>query len=420
MWSTPKPGNAAPSRGPVPGTIRQVRGATYPPLTAPHTRSNSTGGTSNVVSGLLAQLKVGDSPAPAAAPAGAPAAPPVDISEPAAAARPAAASPASNSPAKHRRTPSSGGGGGTAAAATGASSSAAASTPMPIEVQRLRKFESLLAAEVVDLKALRAAAWSGVPLQCRATTWQLLLGYLPPNRAWRDSMLERKRREYYEAVPQYFDVPNDSRSDGHQKMLHQILIDVPRTAPSVKLFRHAKVQRALERILYIWALRHPASGYVQGINDLVTPFYFVFLSRFLPDRPCNEDDIDALSQAEVCRRLPSHLLTPLACRATVPAAPPVPSPPWWRRPRHARVSPLALLSHALGPRRCNSSMRSRPMRTGASRSSLTRSRTTTPIRSLGSSAWSSSSRISSAASTPRSTPTSMSRASSSFNSPSDG
>ena len=36
-----------------------------------------------------------------------------------------------------------------------------------------------------------------------------------------------------------------------------------------------------ERILYIWAIRHPASGYVQGINDLVTPFFVVFLSEFV-------------------------------------------------------------------------------------------------------------------------------------------
>lgn len=37
-----------------------------------------------------------------------------------------------------------------------------------------------------------------------------------------------------------------------------------------------------ERILYIWAMRHPASGYVQGINDLVTPFFVVFLQEIIP------------------------------------------------------------------------------------------------------------------------------------------
>ena len=38
-----------------------------------------------------------------------------------------------------------------------------------------------------------------------------------------------------------------------------------------------------ERILYIWAIRHPASGYVQGINDLVTPFFVIFLTEYIID-----------------------------------------------------------------------------------------------------------------------------------------
>jgi len=33
--------------------------------------------------------------------------------------------------------------------------------------------------------------------------------------------------------------------------------------------------------LYVWAIRHPASGYVQGINDLVTPFFQVFLGLYI-------------------------------------------------------------------------------------------------------------------------------------------
>lgn len=36
-----------------------------------------------------------------------------------------------------------------------------------------------------------------------------------------------------------------------------------------------------ERILFIWAIRHPASGYVQGINDLVTPFFVVFICEYI-------------------------------------------------------------------------------------------------------------------------------------------
>lgn len=41
------------------------------------------------------------------------------------------------------------------------------------------------------------------------------------------------------------------------------------------------IPQVFERILFIWAIRHPASGYVQGINDLVTPFFVVFLSEFV-------------------------------------------------------------------------------------------------------------------------------------------
>lgn len=44
---------------------------------------------------------------------------------------------------------------------------------------------------------------------------------------------------------------------------------------------HSNFLQIFERILYIWAIRHPASGYVQGINDLVTPFFVVFLSEFV-------------------------------------------------------------------------------------------------------------------------------------------
>lgn len=35
------------------------------------------------------------------------------------------------------------------------------------------------------------------------------------------------------------------------------------------------------RILFIWAIRHPASAYVQGINDLCAPLLLVFLSEYV-------------------------------------------------------------------------------------------------------------------------------------------
>lgn len=76
-------------------------------------------------------------------------------------------------------------------------------------------------------------------------------------------------------------------------MWHQIEIDVPRTRPGVALWACAGTQRALERILYVWAVRHPASGYVQGINDLATPFFEVFLSAYVSADP-ERVDVGAL------------------------------------------------------------------------------------------------------------------------------
>eukprot|EP01113_Clastostelium_recurvatum_P033114 TRINITY_DN4343_c0_g2_i3.p1 TRINITY_DN4343_c0_g2~~TRINITY_DN4343_c0_g2_i3.p1 ORF type:complete len:281 (+),score=70.19 TRINITY_DN4343_c0_g2_i3:100-942(+) len=87
-----------------------------------------------------------------------------------------------------------------------------------------------------------------------------------------------KSKEYFDCIPQYFSQEAGQRTDYEQKIYTQISIDVPRTNPTVPLFQQKKVQEILERILYIWAIRHPASGYVQGINDLATPFFIVFLS----------------------------------------------------------------------------------------------------------------------------------------------
>ena len=113
----------------------------------------------------------------------------------------------------------------------------------------------------------------------RAVTWRLLSGYLPTSLERRNPVLERKRIDYQALVKQYFHV--DARDESQQDTFRQIHIDVPRMNPHVPLFQQKLVQEMFERILFIWAIRHPASGYVQGINDLVTPFFIVFLQEQL-------------------------------------------------------------------------------------------------------------------------------------------
>ncbi|XP_077539365.1 TBC1 domain family member 22 isoform X1 [Haemaphysalis longicornis] len=143
----------------------------------------------------------------------------------------------------------------------------------------LEKFQSVLQSPKTDLDALRSLSWKGIPAEVRPITWRLLAGYLPANSERRAAVLERKREEYFNFVKQYYDTRNE---DIHQETYRQIHIDIPRMSPLVPLFQQEAVQQIFERILYIWAIRHPASGYVQGMNDLVTPFFVVFLQEHVP------------------------------------------------------------------------------------------------------------------------------------------
>eukprot|EP00934_Nitzschia_sp_Nitz4_P006169 Nitzschia sp. Nitz4//scaffold41_size133979//104579//106082//NITZ4_003364-RA/size133979-snap-gene-0.107-mRNA-1//1//CDS//3329551521//6159//frame0 len=145
---------------------------------------------------------------------------------------------------------------------------------------RESQYDKILSAQVVKLPELRKLGWNGIPTEHRGTVWKLLLGYLPTNRSRRKQTLERKRAEYKDAMSQHYDIDDDSRTMQEQETLRQVLVDVPRTAPDVPLFRNERLKRALGRLLYIWAMRHPASSYVQGINDLATPLFAVFLTEY--------------------------------------------------------------------------------------------------------------------------------------------
>lgn len=179
-----------------------------------------------------------------------------------------------------------------------------------LEVQKLNqlhnrfaKFRKLITEDTnsVNIVDLRKLSWNGVPSELRAMTWQLLLGYLPTNKTRQTSTLKRKRQEYTDGLSNVssqilfeenppnnqsstllVDSSNRDNSVNKEKQLyHQINIDVKRTNPTLKLYSYPETQKSLRKILYLWAVRHPASGYVQGINDLCTPFYQIFLNNYL-------------------------------------------------------------------------------------------------------------------------------------------
>lgn len=162
---------------------------------------------------------------------------------------------------------------------------------------KMEKFCALLQGPETDLNELRQISWSGIPPSIRGTAWRLLSGYLPAHSERREAVLSRKREEYFNFVKQYYD---NMKDDFHQETYRQIHIDIPRMNPLVPLFQQETVQEIFERILFIWAIRHPASGYVQGMNDLLTPFFVVFLEELVD----NDPEIETFNVA----RLPEKIL----------------------------------------------------------------------------------------------------------------
>ncbi|KAJ1300362.1 hypothetical protein OPQ81_005181 [Rhizoctonia solani] len=161
--------------------------------------------------------------------------------------------------------------------------------------RRHTQFVECLSKEDINMAELKKLAWSGVPPHLRPMVWPLLLGYIPLPSSMRLQTLQRKREEYGKLVKITF---ARGREGLDQSIWHQIKIDVPRTRPGVRLWMEPGTHQSLERILYVWAIRHPASGYVQGINDLATPFYQIFLSAYI--------DADPETYDPAC--LPPHII----------------------------------------------------------------------------------------------------------------
>lgn len=153
------------------------------------------------------------------------------------------------------------------------------------EAIKYRKIVRALTQQPFDMTELKKQAWGGIVPAIRPLVWKILVGYLPVNADTRTLVLQRKRKEYQTGVKQLF------TGDKDKAIWHQIKIDVPRTNSKSKLFGSDATHRSLERILYLWAVHHPASGYVQGINDLVTPFFEVFLSEYV-GKSTKMDDFD--------------------------------------------------------------------------------------------------------------------------------
>lgn len=192
---------------------------------------------------------------------------------------------------------------------------------------RRAQFNTELSKKVISLPELQRLASQGIPDggELRPTVWKLLFGYLPRNRDLWETELLKKRSEYAIFKEELLVNPSEVTRRMEEASLHctqetsenesgflrrfeithgehplslgrnsvwnqffqdtetveQIERDVKRTHPDMYFFSGdcafaIENQEALKRILLIFAKLNPGIRYVQGMNEVVAPLFYVF------------------------------------------------------------------------------------------------------------------------------------------------
>ncbi|XP_022732448.1 TBC1 domain family member 13-like [Durio zibethinus] len=180
----------------------------------------------------------------------------------------------------------------------------------------------------INLEKLQRIASTGLPDGggLRATVWKLLLGYLPPSRNLWEKELTENRQKYAKLKEELLLTPSalarikeealhsnehnnaDSDTDGpltrhevshedhplslgkasvwhqyfeHTEIAEQIDRDLQRTHPEMKFFSgessfSRKHRESMRNILLLFSKLNPAIRYVQGMNEVLAPIYYVF------------------------------------------------------------------------------------------------------------------------------------------------
>ncbi|KAL3620008.1 hypothetical protein CASFOL_034920 [Castilleja foliolosa] len=202
----------------------------------------------------------------------------------------------------------------------------AAAPPAAVDISRQAHILQELSRKVINMEELRKLASQGVPegAGIRATVWKLLLGYLPTDRSLWPSELAKKRSQYKHFKDELLMNPseitrrlemvsleNHELEDGSQGFLsrseishgehplslgkssvwnqffqdteitEQIDRDVMRTHPDIHFFSGDSAlaksnQEALKNILIVYAKLNPGIRYVQGMNEILAPLFYIF------------------------------------------------------------------------------------------------------------------------------------------------
>ncbi|XP_010522393.1 PREDICTED: TBC1 domain family member 13 [Tarenaya hassleriana] len=197
----------------------------------------------------------------------------------------------------------------------------------PEEISRQAQLASELSKKVINLKEIRSMALQSLPDApgIRSTVWKLLLGYLPSERSLWLSELAKKRSQYKHYKEELLMSPSEitrrlAKSKGcdndelkresrcmlvrskitdedhplslgqasiwnkyfqDSDIIEQIHRDVKRTHPDMPFFSNESSlgqsnQESMKNILMVFAKLNPGIRYVQGMNEILAPLFYVF------------------------------------------------------------------------------------------------------------------------------------------------
>ncbi|XP_078174731.1 uncharacterized protein LOC144568305 [Carex rostrata] len=175
-----------------------------------------------------------------------------------------------------------------------------------------------LSQKVICIEALQQVVCEGLRhgKEMRPLVWKILLGYLSVNSELWEDELTQHRLKYTQLKEEFLASPSECRNkeekDNHDdgllrgyevtykdhplslrngstwnqyfkdaEIAEQIDRDLERTHPDIEFFSvnspiSLKNREAMRNILLLFAKMNPAIGYVQGMNEVLAPLYYVF------------------------------------------------------------------------------------------------------------------------------------------------
>ncbi|XP_031252648.1 TBC1 domain family member 13-like isoform X2 [Pistacia vera] len=146
----------------------------------------------------------------------------------------------------------------------------------------------------INLEKLQRIADTGLPEGggLRATVWKLLLGYLPPSRDLWEKELSENRQKYSKLKQELLLSPSqftrikdeslksneqsaDNDGDGLLRRHEISQEDHPLSLGKASVWNQY-FEEAMRNILLLFSKLNPAIRYVQGMNEVLAPLYYVF------------------------------------------------------------------------------------------------------------------------------------------------